>query len=78
MTPKEAILDTVISKLKEQSLIVILLALVTYYFYIRTEKLEQLVSDCQNQYRSTLIQFLNDQKGIYRDHRKPSEDFEDN
>lgn len=78
MTPKEAIFDTVISKLKEQSLIVLLLALVTYYFYIRTEKLEQLVTDCQNQYRSTLIQFLNDQNDTYREHRRPKDDFDDN
>lgn len=77
MTPKEAIFDSILSKLKDQSLVVLLLALVTFYFYDRTEKLESLVVDCQNQYRNTLMQFLNEQKGTYRDYRRPQEDFDD-
>ena len=77
MTPKEAIFDSILSKLKDQSLVVLLLALVTFYFYDRTEKLESLVVDCQNQYRNTLMQFLNEQKATYRDYRRPQDDFDD-
>ena len=78
MTPKEQLIDSILSKLKDQSLMVILMAFFTYYFYMRTEKLESLVTDCQNQYRNTLMQFINESKGTYHDRRKPSEDFEDN
>lgn len=78
MTPKEQLIDSILSKLKDQSLMVILMAFFTYYFYMRTEKLESLVTDCQNQYRNTLMQFINESKGTYHDHRKTTEDFEDN
>lgn len=78
MTPKEQLIDSILSKLKDQSLMVILMAFFTYYFYMRTEKLESLVTDCQNQYRNTLMQFINESKGTYYDRRKPTEDFEDN
>lgn len=35
-------------KFKEQSLVVFMLALFTYYFYLRTEALEVKIADCNN------------------------------
>lgn len=61
------VIPTLFEKLKEQSILVVLLASVTYYFYMKTETLELMVTDCQKEFRNTLLQMINEREG----HSKP-------
>lgn len=62
------VIPSLFEKLKEQSILVVLLASVTYYFYMKTETLELMVTDCQKEFRNTLLQMINEREG----HNKPS------
>lgn len=66
--PNQDLFNLIINKIKGQSVVFLLLALFTYYFYLRVEKLEELVFDCQAEYRSTLLEFLkeHDLKDTYK------------
>ena len=68
MTEPSPVHTMIWDKLKEQSIIAILLAVVTYHFYMRTEKLEAMVSNCQNEFRNTLLQFISKQEGTKFNH----------
>jgi hypothetical protein len=70
MADQTPIHSIILEKLKEQSLVVILLAIVTYYFYIRTEKLESMVVDCQIEFRNTLLDIISRQEGVKFEHRE--------
>ena len=69
--PNQDLLNLIIDKIKGQSVVFLLLALFTYYFYLRVEKLEHLVFDCQADFRSTLLEFLkaNEAKDTYNKSR---------
>ena len=69
--PNQDLFNLIINKIKGQSVVFLLLALFTYYFYLRVEKLEHLVFDCQAEFRSTLLEFLkaNEAKDTYNKSR---------
>jgi hypothetical protein len=47
-------------QIKKQGLSFILLTIFSYHFYIQVEKLEVQVRQCELEYRTTLLQMIND------------------